>query len=241
MDAMQQQTRRASILHHLYPGVVITACFVALTPRVVALGYPPQFSMLLCIVGVAIPLLLMHLRAARKKERLTSIRQLNGYTERLPAWRLVSYSLGLVVVAFIAWGVLQPVDQLITASLLSWLPDWYTVQDFSGYGREAIITTLVANLVLNGILAPVVEEIYFRGYLLPRMEAWRKWAFVANAALFSLYHFWQPYIYLTLMFALLPMTYLVWKTKDLRLGILTHCLLNLVGALLTMAMLLGDR
>jgi uncharacterized protein len=238
---VEQLTRRASVVYHLYPGVVITACFVALTPHVVARGYPPQFSMLLCIVGVAIPLLLMHLRAVRKKEGWTSIGQLNGYTERLPTSRLVSYSLGLVVVAFMAWGMLQPVDQVIAASLLSWLPDWYTVQDFSGYGREAVVTTLVANVVLNGVLAPVVEEIYFRGYLLPRMEAWGKWAFVANAALFSVYHFWQPYIYLTLTFALLPMTYLVWKTKDLRLAILTHCLLNLVGALLTMAMLLGDR
>jgi hypothetical protein len=71
---MQQLTRRASVVYHLYPGVVITACFVALTPHVVARGYPPQFSMLLCIVGVAIPLLLVHLRAARQKEGWTKHR-----------------------------------------------------------------------------------------------------------------------------------------------------------------------
>ncbi|HXL59059.1 MAG TPA: CPBP family intramembrane glutamic endopeptidase, partial [Chitinophagaceae bacterium] len=91
--------------------------------------------------------------------------------------------------------------------------------------------------MLNGFLAPYVEEIYFRGYLLPRMAAWGKWAFVLNAILFSLYHFWQPYIYLTLILSLLPMTYMVWKTKDLRLGILTHCLLNIIGALLAFGLL----
>jgi hypothetical protein len=51
-------------------------------------------AVLLCIVGVAIPLLLVHLRAARQKEGWTSVGQLNGYTERLPTSRLLSYSLG---------------------------------------------------------------------------------------------------------------------------------------------------
>jgi len=237
---MQQLTKATSIIHHLYPGVVIAAAFVLLTPHVVARGYPPQLAMLLCIAVVAVPLLLLHLRLARKKEGLAGIRELNGYTQRLPTGRLVAYSVGLVFVAFIAWGALQPVDQALTAHLLGWLPDWYRVQDFSGYSRQAITITLIANLALNGVLAPLVEEIYFRGYLLPRMEVWGRWAFVANALLFSLYHFWQPYIYVTLIVALLPMTWMVWKTKDLRLAILTHCLLNLIGALLTMAMLLGD-
>jgi membrane protease YdiL (CAAX protease family) len=100
------------------------------------------------------------------------------------------------------------------------------------------MVTLVLNLVLNGFITPVVEELYFKGYLLPRMQVWGKWAFVINAFLFSLYHFWQPYIYLTLLLSLLPMTYTVWKTKDLRLGILAHCLLNLIGALLSFGLLL---
>jgi hypothetical protein len=70
------------------------------------------------------------------------------------------------------------------------------------------------------------------------MAAWGKWSFVSNTVLFSLYHFWQPYVYLTLIIALLPMIYLVWKTKDLRLAILTHCLLNIVGALLSFGLII---
>ena len=69
------------------------------------------------------------------------------------------------------------------------------------------------------------------------MVAWGKYAFVVNALFFSIYHFWQPYIYLTLVLSLLPMTYLVWKTKDLRLSILTHSLMNLIGALLSFGLI----
>jgi membrane protease YdiL (CAAX protease family) len=93
------------------------------------------------------------------------------------------------------------------------------------------------NLIFNGFLAPVLEELYFRGYLLPRMESFGKAAPVANVVLFSLYHFWQPQIYLTLMIALLPMAYLVWKTQSIRLAIYTHCGLNILGALLSLAMI----
>jgi uncharacterized protein len=107
------------------------------------------------------------------------------------------------------------------------------VQDFTGFSKQAIVLTLLLNLFLNGLLAPLVEEFYFRGYLLPRMANWGKWAFVLNAVLFSLYHFWQPYIWSTLIISLLPMTWAVWKTKDLRVGIYTHCILNVIGALLS--------
>ena len=139
---------------------------------------------------------------------------------------------------FLIWGITQPLDKIITDKIFNWLPAWYTVQDFKGYSKASIELTLILNLLLNGFFAPVVEEYYFRGYLLPRMAAWGKWAFVLNTVLFSLYHFWQPYVYLTLIIALLPMIYMVWKTKDLRLAILTHSLLNIVGALLSFGLLM---
>jgi AcrR family transcriptional regulator len=39
----------------------------------------------------------------------------------------------------------------------------------------------------------VVEELYFRGYLLPRISRFGGWAPVINCCLFALYHFWQPF------------------------------------------------
>ncbi|HRH50598.1 MAG TPA: CPBP family intramembrane metalloprotease [Panacibacter sp.] len=235
---MVQLTKTRSLLFHLYPGIIITFCFVLITPTLVARQYPPQLGLLLSIIIAAIPVLLSHLLVAKKKEQKVSILQLNGYTNKLPTGKLILYATGLVVFAFFIWGVTQPLDKFITDKLFSWLPAWYTVQDFNGYSKEAIQTTLIVNLLLNGALAPFVEEFYFRGYLLPRMQAWGKSAFIVNAVLFSLYHLWQPYVYVTLIISLMPMTYFVWKTKDLRLGILTHCLLNIVGAILSFGLLM---
>ena len=139
---------------------------------------------------------------------------------------------------FFIWGITQPLNNIITQRLFNWLPDWYTVQDFTGYSKQAILITLVLNLIFNGFLAPIVEEYYFRGYLLPRMVTWGKWAFVVNTILFSFYRFWQPYVYLTLIIALLPLSWAVWKTKDLRVGIYTHCALNVLGALASFGLLM---
>ena len=235
---MQQLSKLKSVLYHLYPGIIITLCFILITPFLVQHGYPPQLGSLLAIIIVAIPLLLAHLFLAKKKEHRKNIWELNVYKNKLSTGKLILYAVSLVVLMFLIWGITQPLDKIITAKIFNWLPAWYTVQDFKGYSKASIELTLVLNLLLNGFFAPVVEEYYFRGYLLPRMAAWGKWAFVLNTVLFSLYHFWQPYVYLTLIIALLPMIYMVWKTKDLRLAILTHSLLNIVGALLSFGLLM---
>lgn len=235
---MQQLSKLRSVLYHLYPGVLIALCFVLITPYLVKNGYPPQLGSLLAIVIVAIPLLLAHLSSAKNKEHRKNIWELNVYRNKLSTGKLILYSVGLVVLMFLVWGITQPVDEIITDKIFNWLPGWYTVQDFKGYSKSTIELTLILNLLLNGFLAPLIEEYYFRGYLLPRMEVWGKWAFVVNTILFSLYHLWQPYVYLTLMVALLPMIYLVWKTKDLRLAILTHSLLNIIGALLSFGLVM---
>lgn len=239
VKTVPQLSKTKTMLYHLYPGVIMTLCFILLAPVLVRYNYPPQLASLLAIVIVVIPVMVTHLLFIKKSERRKNIWELNGYKNKLSTGKLILYAVGLVVLMFLIWGITQPVDKIITDKIFSWLPNWYTVQDLNGYSKEAIQLTLILNLVLNGFLAPFVEEFYFRGYLLPRMTtAWGKRAFVLNTVLFSLYHFWQPYVYFTLIIALLPMIYMVWKTKDLRLAILTHCLLNIVGALLSFGLII---
>jgi CAAX protease family protein len=235
---MQQQlSKTRSVLYHLYPGVIIVLCFIFITPVLLQYHFPPQMGILLSIIIAALPLFIFHLRLAKKKERTNTVSELNGFQHKLAPGKLTLYVIGLVVLQFFVWGITQPVNRVITGTIFNWLPSWFTIQDFSGYDKNVILFTLIVNLMLNGLIAPVIEEYYFRGYLLPRMRAWGSRAFIVNAVLFSLYHFWQPYIWLTLIISLIPMTWLVWKTKDLRIAIYSHCLLNLIGALLSFGLL----
>ena len=128
--------------------------------------------------------MVFHLIRVKKQENKNSIQEINGFTDKISTGKLILYSVGLVFFAFLIWGATQPVNTVITERLLFWLPEWFTEQDFNHYATDKIIITLILNLVLNGFLAPYVEEIYFRGYLLSRMVAWGKYAFVVNALSF---------------------------------------------------------
>jgi membrane protease YdiL (CAAX protease family) len=84
----------------------------------------------------------------------------------------------------------------------------------------------------------VVEELYFRGYLLPRLARYGWWAPAINTVLFSLYHFFTPWQNLTRILALLPMVYAVWGRRDIRIGLGAHVMLNLASSAGTVALLL---
>lgn len=72
----------------------------------------------------------------------------------------------------------------------------------------------------------MVEELYFRGYLLPRMEVLGGWAPLLNILLFSLYHFWSPWENAVRLLALTPWVYVTWRTRNLYLAMLIHAIIN---------------
>lgn len=81
-------------------------------------------------------------------------------------------------------------------------------------------------VLLNGLLGPFVEELYFRGFLLPRMERLGKLAPVVNTVLFSLYHFFTPWENITRILAILPFVSVVYYKKNIRIGMVVHLSLN---------------
>jgi membrane protease YdiL (CAAX protease family) len=74
-----------------------------------------------------------------------------------------------------------------------------------------------------------VEELYFRGYLLPRIPASKQWAPLINVLLFSLYHFFSPWQNVTRIVALIPFVYAVAWKRNIRIGMWAHCLMNTLG------------
>lgn len=93
-------------------------------------------------------------------------------------------------------------------------------------------------MILDAFVGPVTEELYFRGYLLPRISRFGALAPVINVVLFSLYHFFTPWRNLGRILGLLPMVYTVWWKRDIRIGIAVHVLGNLLSML---SVLLAER
>ena len=61
------------------------------------------------------------------------------------------------------------------------------------------------------------------------MEWMGKLAPILNAFLFSLYHLWSPWQVITRTVALIPFCYVAYRTKNIRIVIIVHCLLNIMG------------
>ena len=81
-----------------------------------------------------------------------------------------------------------------------------------------------ALLVAVAILAPVVEELVFRGLLLPRMRAvFGKGDFVASGVLHTLYHVHQPWsMPATLLDSTFAQAYPTKRFRSTWMGIITH-------------------
>ena len=60
----------------------------------------------------------------------------------------------------------------VTQPFFAWFPDWSfpanLIGNSSQYSQAALSVTIVAGFFLNWIAGPVVEKLYFRGYLPPR-------------------------------------------------------------------------
>jgi membrane protease YdiL (CAAX protease family) len=159
----------------------------------------------------------------------------------MPIWQYCVLVPVFIVAAFLIDAVTAPLKTTLVNSL-PWLPQWFEMRDASllaAYARPALVVTFAFYLLLNGIAGPIVEELYFRGYLMPRLSRFGRWTPVVETALFTFYHFWQPYYWITQFLFMLPIVFAVSWKRNFKLGIIIHVALNLLGGLLLAALVLG--
>jgi membrane protease YdiL (CAAX protease family) len=135
----------------------------------------------------------------------------------------------------VASFVLAPLDTAIYKALFAWMP----AGSLSGYSESVVVTTFAVSIVFVGLVGPAVEELYFRGFLLPRMAHLGTKAPILNAVLFSLYHFWTPWQFFSLIGFFLPTIWVTWRTKDLRVSLWVHCLANTLVQTLVLGTILS--
>jgi membrane protease YdiL (CAAX protease family) len=231
---VQPHTVRQSVALHLIPGALLTIAYFLCAPSVMRAGYPALMALLLCILVILVPVELGILFCeGRKLHGSYSLEGVVLNREHLPVWQYLVFVPVLLLWAAAAFILLTPLDNFLIRTLFSWMPAWTApaalTANIAQYSRSALITTTAFAFALNGIAGPVVEELYFRGYLLPRIPASRRWSPLINAVLFSLYHFFSPWQFITRIVALVVPLYVVSWKRNLYLNMLMHCLLNTLG------------
>jgi len=241
MDKKQEiqfHTVSQTIVLHLLPGALGVGFFFLTGPLLMKIGYPPIMALMLEILFILIPFQLGYLlyQGWRRNGKL-SLKGIVLYREPIPL-RLYFILVPLLIAwSFAAFVALSPLADYLVRTLFAWFPAWAIpagyLAEMAQYPDQALLVLFFVILILNGIAAPVVEELYFRGYLLPRIPSKRVWAPLINVSLFSLYHFFSPWEIVSRIVAGIPTVYVVSWKRNIYIGILEHCLLNILGLLLT--------
>lgn len=229
----------ATFALHLGPAAAAFAAALMLAPLLDRFGLPENFALTVAFLLVLTPIelgLLLHAAwRAGGRRSLRSLALVLEFRRPLGRWWLAvpilfAAALGLAAV----W---TPVGAALGGRLAGVYPAWLLPAHdaTAGHSRVLVVAALLISLLVDGLINPTVEELYFRGYLLPRLPVagWR--AVPLSALLFAVQHYWQPYNWALIFVLWLLITSLVVRSHSLRLGIVMHTLANCTGILLTLA------
>ncbi|NME84188.1 CPBP family intramembrane glutamic endopeptidase [Clostridium sp. SM-530-WT-3G] len=231
---------RKLIFLHLFPGIILSIVYIFFSKMGILAGYPKVVILGLSVIFSTIPIELGYLfYVAKKEEETLNIFKILGLKGKLKVSAFILYSLSLIIVGGILLIALKPLSNHLLETIFCWIPSWYNfVQDMSLFSKNYIIIAILVSFFILTLIAPITEELYFRGFLLARMKWMGGYSVLFNVTLFSIYHFCQPWLIIARIAAMLPLYYCVYKKDSLKLGIVVHCLGNFTDVVSYMTLLI---
>jgi membrane protease YdiL (CAAX protease family) len=227
----EQHSWIKSVALHLLPGVVIALVYFNLRGPVINIGYPSVMALMLAIVIALVPFELGYLLFVgyRKNNRI-SLKGVVEYRNSIPLWNYLIIVPSLFIVLGMIFTLLKPIDKFLYDYLFFWIPKLESGLT-ADYGKNTLIITYSLMALFGMIIGPIVEELYFRGYLLPKMKFAGKYDVVLHSFLFAIYHLFTPWMIITRTIGMIPLAYIV-KKKNINIGIIVHILINSIDIIM---------
>jgi len=215
---------------------VFLAFWFLVAPLIQRWGLPVAIAGSLAILFGQLPLVLgILLYQSRKQTGRFSLRDVIAYRRPVPLWQYLILVPLLCIWYFQASSIWTSLQKDL---LPRWLENPLPFIDQGPYSPRVSTITLGVALISSGIIAPIIEELYFRGFLLPRIDRLGVWAVLLNVSLFAFHHLWTPLLNPGRILAWFPIIFIVWRKQNLYIGLCVHLITNLIGngifALLTM-------
>ena len=235
-EPIAQHSILKSLILHILPGGLVTLFFFLLKPGLDSSGYPPLLAFLIAVLLVDVPFMLgVMLYEGKKINGHFSLDGILAFRNKISAKTFILVFVGAFVVVYLLVMLVTPISAFLFENYFSWLPEWFLLQEqtqYEAYAKNILVTVFIAQLIVTGIVLPWVEELYFRGFLLPRISRFRNLAPLFGGLLFGFYHIWQVYDFPTVFILGAALSYIVWWQKDLRLSIGLHILANIFSRLM---------
>lgn len=197
---VQSITRGEIYRLHLLPGIPLVVVFGIFAALLVPLNIPNLFALMIATLFVEVPLLWAIMIRYGKREFGTEfkITKLFPWRNPVPFWHYLVIGIPLILLSMIiAMGFTPAISNILLDALFGWVPDWFIFsQDpsmFSALSQELRIIMWVGGLLVMAILGGATQELYFRGFLLPRMAHLGHASVPLNAGLFAMFHMTSPW------------------------------------------------
>ena len=234
------------IILHLLPGALTMLLMLVAGYLLEEVGLFPSVPVIFTIVGPILALGLLGFLCYQGKQinGRISLRGVVLYRHNaIPWWQTVGLALPLFAwIAFIWYACKPAINEFFITHVFSWMPAYlyedYFLNNLGQYSPDTLRAIGIL-FTLSISFGGAVEELYFRGYLLPRMNYLGRWAPITNTVLFSLYHFWSPWENLVRLLGMAPWIYCVWRTRNLYLSLLVHFVINAFSGLSLLSLILS--
>lgn len=176
------------------------------------------------------------LKASKKEYGSYSLKSAFTNYNKMSWWKIFLYGAFLFAFAGIMSATVAPLENnlfaLISNKLTQSIPvyfDWNNIEYIKQYPKDILLLTCVGYFILNVFVGPILEELFFRGYLTSKISRYGNFAPLIITILFSLYHFWLPFKNLFRIAIFFPAALIAWRQKNIYISIVFHCLCNLLA------------
>ncbi len=212
-----------SVILHLLPKVALVAGSALVTPLLLEAGYPWQFSAFIVLPALisAIQLALLWYAAPLQSDGRRSLRSVITFQASLDNsvyWLAVPL---IAIYGLVLRWLLQydPWLSIISANL--------TGTALSQLAASMMLAVFSFGLMFFGVLFPIVEELYYRGFLLPRLPAVGWAAPLVHILLYGFLPLQGPWETIMRFAMVIPLVLVVWKQRSVYLGMVSRVIIHI--------------
>lgn len=215
-------------LLQLIPGLASLPVFAILAWMLAGKGIPNIFALALAILLIEVPVSwVIMIHHVRKEAGRFSLADAFPWRDPVPWWQFLVIGVPLIVFSmFMVAGIGPQVETALLHGFFGWVPEWFVMRPdptmFNGLPRGLLISLWALMFFGMVIAGGITQEVYSRGFLLPRTQQLGLLAPAYNALYFAMLHTIAPWAWPVFFLMTVPWAYMVWWRRSIKIGLFIH-------------------